>query len=841
MTSTWRIAARFARRELRGGIRGFRVFLACLALGAFAIAAAGSTKSAVEAGMAEDAQALLGGDLEVRRTYQGLEADQRAALAAHGTVAAMREMRAMARVGDDQALVELKAVGDAYPLYGDMRLTPAQPLAEALAPRDGLWGAVAEPTLADRLGLAVGDTLRLGEATVVLRGIIDHEPDRVASVFAFGPRLMVALPALEATGLDQPGSLIRHVTKLRIEDGATPEAVAEALTARFPDAGFRARTTDDAAPGLQRFLDNITLFLTLVGLTALLVGGIGVANAVKAYVDGRVETIGVLKTLGAPARLVFRVYLVQIGLLAVVGVILGLALGALAPWALSGVLSRLLPVELQGGLYAGPLLEAAAFGLLTALVFGLWPLSRTRDIPAAALFRASFATRLPWPRGGTALALGLGGLALAGLTVATADRKGVAIAFVAGAVLALLLFRGAAHLVMAAARARTARPGLRVGWRLALANLHRPGAPTPSVVLSLGLGLSVLVTVALIEANLNHQIGQRMPEEAPAFFYIDLQPHQVEPFRAAVESVEGARVLSLADMIRGRIVALNGTPVDEDSVDPDVRWAVRGDRGLTTAATPPEDAVIVAGAWWPADYAGPARFSVAAEIAKGLGVGVGDSVTVNILGREITGTIASLREVDWATLSMNFAFIASPGALEGAPRTWIATVAAPPGREAAVERAVTAVAANASAIRVREALATVQAILEAAGQAVRATAAITLAAGGLVLAGAIAAGHRRRIYDAVVLKVLGARRGDVLRAYLIEYGIMGLATGAIAAGVGTLSAWAVLVHVMRANWTWMPGVVAGVLAVCVALTIAGGFLGTWRALAHKAAPLLRNE
>jgi putative ABC transport system permease protein len=838
----WGLALRFARRELRGGVRGFRVFLACLALGAFAIAAAGSTRTAVEAALAADAQGLLGGDLLLRQTYRVLTEDQRAALTAHGRLSESREMRAMARAGDRQALVELKAVDAAYPLYGALRLAPDRPLGSALArDADGRWGAVAEPALVDRLGLAVGDTLRLGEATLVLTAVIAHEPDRVASVVSFGPRLMVGEAALADTGLLQPGSLVHGISRLRVTDGTDPGALGQSLLVRFPDAAFQMRTTEDAAPGLQRFLGDIALFLTLVGLTALLVGGIGVANAVRAYVDGRARTIAVLKMLGAPAAMVFRIYLLQIGALALLGVAVGVAAGALAPWALSGVLAGLLPVAVGGGPYLRPLVEATAFGLLTALVFGLWPLSRTRGIPAAALFRAAAQSGLPPPRGAVVLAIAVGALALAGLTVATADRPGVALGFVLGALAALAVFRLAAHGLTRLARAATARPGVRVGWRLALANLHRPGAPTASVVLSLGLGLSVLVTVALIEANLNRQIGERMPEDAPAFFYIDIQPAQRAPFRAAVAGVAGAKVVRMADMIRGRIVALNGRPVDEASVDPDVRWAVRGDRGLTTAATPPPGALLTQGEWWPADYTGPPLFSVAAGIAHGLGLGLGDTVTVNVLGRTITGTVANLREVDWATLSMNFAFVASPGALSAAPRTWIATVAAPPGREAAIERAVTAVAPNASAIRVREALATVQGVLEAAGQAVRATAAITLVAGGLVLAGAIAAGHRRRIYDAVVLKVLGARRGDILRAYLIEYGLMGLATGLLAAATGTLAAWAVLAQVMHADWAWMPGVTAAVLTTCVALTLAGGFLGTWRALAHKASPWLRDD
>lgn len=833
------MAWRLARREMRGGLKGFRVLLACLALGVFAIAAAGSTRSAVEAGMEGDAQALLGGDIEARQTYRSLTDDQRAAFADHGTVSSLREMRAMARAGDQRALTELKAVDAAYPLYGAVVLDPAMPLAEALAQRDGTWGAVVEPSLANRLGITVGDSVRLGDATLQVRATIRGEPDRISAMFAFGPRTMIALPALADTGLVQPGSLIRDVTRLRIEDGSAAAALAKALEARFPDAGWRLRLVDQAAPGLERFLGNVTLFLTLVGLTALLTGGIGVANAVKAFVDGRVRTIATLKTLGASSGLVFRAYLMQIGLLALAGIVVGLVLGALAPLAVSAAAGDLLPVEAKFGIYPKPLLQAAGFGLLIALVFGLWPLARTLNIPAAALFRALPAEGRVWPGRGVGMVIALSAVALAVLTVASADRKGVAAGFVVGAILALALFRGMASLVMRLARRPRAhgRPAL----RLALANLHRPGAPTPSVVLSLGLGLSVLVAIALVEANLGRQIGERMPETAPAFYFIDIQGHQRDRFAEIVQGIGGADIIATADMVRGRVVALRGQPVDENSVDPDARWAVRGDRGLTTAAEKPADATVVAGEWWAADYSGPPLLSVAQNIAQGLGLNIGDTVTLNVLGREITGTIANLRDVDWSTLSMNFAFIVSPGILDAAPRTWIATVAATPAVEDRVEAAVVDEMSNVSAIRVRQALDAVQRILGAAGQAVRATAGVTLAAGALVLAGAVAAGHRRRIYDAVVLKVLGARRRDVLRAYLIEYGIMGAATGVIAAVVGTASAWAVLVLVMRADWVLMPGVIGSVVAACIVLTLAGGFLGTWRALAHKASPLLRNE
>lgn len=836
-------AWKLARRELRGGLRGFRIFVACLALGVFAIAAAGSTNRAIHAGLEQDAQALLGGDLELSTTAdRPLSPELRAYLARHGTLSDLRSLRAMAGAPttEDRQLVEVKAIDAVYPLYGEVRLDPAQPLHPALEKTGEAWGAVVDPSMAARLGLAVGDRFTLGDAAFVIAALIAREPDRVATAFTFGPRVMVSRAALEATGLIQPGSLVTTSAKLRIEDGTTPKALAEAIARDMPGQGWRVRTTDRAAPGLERFLDQITQFLTLVGLTALLVGGIGVANAVRAYIDGRAETIAVLKCLGAPSGLVFRVYLVQIAVLTALGVGIGLAAGAALPFLTGTLLSSYLPVEARVALYPRPLLEALAFGVLTALVFGLWPLARSRAVPAAGLFRGLLEpAAVRWPGWDAALGVGGGVVALVVLAIVTAPRPDLAAWFVLGGVGAYLLFRGAAALVMLAGRAGAGegRPAL----RLALTNLRRPGAPTPTVVLSLGLGLSVLVAVALVEGNLDRQVNETMPETAPAFFFIDIQPGQLDGFRQAIASVPEASIVDQADMVRGRITALNGQPVDEASVAPEAQWAVRGDRGLTTTRTARDMEHVVAGQWWPDDHAGEPLISLVEGVARGLGVGIGDHVTVNVLGREITGRVANLREVDWSTLSMNFSFIFSDNALAGAPRTWIATVAVPPGGEAAVERAVAEAAPNASAIRVREALETVNQIIAAAAKAVRAAAAITLVAGVLVLSGAIAAGRRRRVYEAVVLKVLGAVRGDVLRAYLLEYGLMGAATGIIAAGVGSLAAWGTLVFVMRAQWVFLPTVVAATVVGCVILTLALGFLGTWRALGAKASGFLRDE
>jgi len=838
----WPLALRLARRELRTGLRGFRIFIACLALGVAAIAAVGSVSSAMMAGLEGDARRLLGGDVDLRLVHRPASDGQRAYLQQAGSISEVLAMRAMARRVDGEArtLVELKAVDGAYPLVGTVTMTPAADLAAALAERDGAYGAIAEANLAAQLDLEVGDRLVVGDATLELRGILTGEPDRIVNFASFGPRLMVAQAALPATGLVQPGSLIRYHYRVVLPPGTDAKDWLVGLDDRFPDAGWRARSLDNAAPGFDTFVDRTTLFLTLVGLTSLLVGGVGVAMAVKAYLDGKTETIATLKCLGAPSRLVFRTYLAVVLALAAVGTLIGLAVGATAPIGAAMLAGPLLPFELPVRLYPLPLAVAAGFGLLTALAFSLWPLGRAGQVQAAALFRAVVAPLAGRPSAAVMAATAGAVALLAALAVATSHDRGFALWFVAGAFAAFALFLAAARLLMVAAR-RAGRPR-DPELRMALANLHRPGAPTPGVVMSLGLGLTVLVAVALIQANLARQVAERIPDAAPAFFFIDIQPDQSDRFRTIVDAMPAVTEVQTTPMVRGRITAVNGADAGTLTVDPGSAWALRGDRGLTYSAEPPLGAEIVAGEWWPRDYAGPPLISFDANIARDFGVGVGETITLNVLGRPITAEIANLRRIDWSSMSMNFIFVFAPGTLEAAPHSIIATVrVSDASAEADVQRRVTDALPNVTAIRVKDAIEAADRILRAVSTAVRATAAVTLVAGILVLAGAVAAGHSRRVRDAVILKVLGATRWRILKTYVLEYGILGLATAGVAAVVGSTAAFVVVTKVMHADFVLSPEVVAVVAAIALAVTLTLGFAGTWRALGQRPGPLLRND
>ncbi|MCW8916389.1 MAG: ABC transporter permease [Magnetovibrio sp.] len=841
---TFSLAWRIARREMRTGLTGFRVFLICLTLGVASIAAVGSLSQAVTSGLMADARVLLGGDVDISQQHVKFTDEERKYFEAHSSARSSTiEMKAMAQTGQGvngtRALVELKGVDAHYPLVDSVTLNPTAGLQTQLSIQDGVWGAVIDRGLLIKLDVALGDNIRVGKTTFQLRGVIEREPDRVASIVNFGPRFMVAAAALEETGLIQPGSQIRYRQRVMVGPDQTPQDFIKNLKANFPDAAWRIHGPGNAAPGLQRFIDRLTLFLTFAGLTALLVGGIGVLSAVKSYLDTKTTTIATLKCVGAPSALVFQAYLMQVLMITLLSIALGLVLGALLPIAGIELVKSQLPVAPQIGIYPDALFKAAVFGLLVSLTFALWPLAQAQETPAANLFRTNVAPITTHPKKRYGFAVMTGVIVLALLVVYWAEERNFAYWFVAVSLATVFLLHLGSLAVMKIA-AHAPRPQNAV-TRLVLANLHRPGTATPSVVQALGVGLSVLVGVALIQGNIAQQVEESIPEHAPAYFFIDIQPHQVETFDKTIKAVPGTHDLLRKPSMRGRVVKINGVPVDQVDVAQNVRWAIRGDRALSYAAIPPKGTEFVAGQWWDQNYNGPPQISFDAQVASGFGVGIGDTLTINVLGRDITAEITSLRKIDWRTLRFDFAIIFAPGTLEGAPHTHIAAVMAPEDSEPEIERVVADTFGNVSAIRVRDALAAANRLIAGIGTAVTGTASVTVLAGIIVLGGAIAAARTRRIYDSVVFKVLGATRKQVMGAFLFEYGLLGLFTGLVGASVGTLISWAVIEQIMGMNWSFMAAEAIITVIGAILLTLAMGFFGTWRAMGEKASGHLRNE
>lgn len=840
-----RLALAFAARELRGGVSGFRVFLACLALGVAAIAGIGGLSAALSDGLKAEGRNILGGDLAFTLTQQEATPQERARLAALGAVSEMARMRAMVRGGEGEATMsELRAVDAAYPLAGSVTVDGADGLADALAERDGVHGLAADPALLDRLGIAPGDRVRIGNGTYELRATIASASDALAGGIGFGPNVLLSHEAMRATGLIQPGSLVTWTYRVALPAMVSDDEldrIAASVTDAFPDAGWRVRTRANASPQLERNVARFTQFLTLVGLTALVVGGVGVANAVAGFVDRKRESIAALKCLGATGGFVVGMHLLQVLALGLLAVGIGLAIGMALPYAAVWGLGDLLPIAIDARPDPLTLALAAAYGLLTALAFALWPLGRAHDVPVSALFREQVERSHARPRlryliwAGTAIAV------LVGLAIITAYERRIALAFVIASTCAFLVLRVVAWAIMALAR-RSPRPR-RTEWRLALVNLHRPGALTPSVVISLGLGLTLLVTLTLIDGSIRRQLTEALPERAPSFFFLDVPSSEAERFDAFLkERVPGGEI-ERVPMLRGTVKSLRGIAASDYPAPPQAEWVLRGDRGITFASAPPEGSAVVEGDWWPADHDGPPLVSFEAELAGDLGLAIGDTIEVNVLGRPVTATIANLRKVEWESLGINFVMVFSPDTFRGAPFNYLATLGYDDTNGEAGRGLVRDVAdafPEVTAIRVKEALETVDALMRDLAAGIRAASGITLVASVLVLAGALAAGHRHRIYDAVILKTLGATRRRLLAAFSLEYLLLGLVTALFGVLAGTAAAWAIVTHMMRFAFLFDAAGAVTVAAAALVLTVTLGLAGTWRVLGEKPARHLRN-
>jgi putative ABC transport system permease protein len=840
------LALRFALRELRGGLRGFYVFIACIALGVMAIAGVGSVAASLSEGLAREGRTLLGGDAAFSLIQREARPDEVAFLRSRGQLSVAATLRAMARAGDGRlALVELKAVDGAYPMLGELTLQPKIPVADLLAERDGAFGAAVDSTLLARLDLKLGDRISIGGANFQIRSVVDAEPDKLAGGVGLGPRFLVSEAALRATGLLQPGSLVRWIYRVKLPDNATDDRAASALIdevrGALPQAGWEIRSRGNASPQLERTISRFTQFLTLVGLAALLVGGVGVANAVKSHIDRRRDVIATFKALGATGRDVFTIYLTQVVVLAGIGSLIGLVAGAALPFIIVGVFGKLLPLPVVPALHADELALSFVYGLLTALAFGLWPLGRVHDVPVAALFREAVTSEWHRPRWRYLALMAMVIALLVAVVIGLAYDKRVATVFVVSSILVFALLRGIAAGLMALAR-RLPRTRFTM-LRLAIANIYRPGALTPSVVMSLGLGLAVLVTITQIDGNLRRQFLAALPDRAPSFYFIDIPTNEAGRFGEFLKSTAPGSTVEDVPMLRGRIVSARGVRAEDLKPSTDSEWVLQSDRGLTYTGEIPKGSKVVEGQWWGADYSGPPLVSMDRKIADGLGLKVGDEIVVNVLGRDIPATIGNLRTIDWQSLGINFVLVFSPNAFKGAPHTHIATLTETHPDSAGDARIIKAVAdafPMVTSVRVREALETIGTVVTNLVLAIRGASAVTLISAILVLGGALAAGHRHRVYDAVILKTLGATRARLLGAYALEYLMIGFATAVFGVIAGSVAAWLIVTRLMTLSFVWQAGSAAGVVAAALVVTVGLGLAGTLLALNQKPATVLRN-
>ncbi len=833
-------ALKFALRESRSALRHFKIFIASLFLGTAIIAGVGSVTANISDSIRQDGKIFLGGDMQISQIQKSFTKEERGFFAQWGTISEIATLRTMAQVENDGSLVDLKAVDGAYPLYGSLTLHEGTYGPDSLSEKGGRWGIILSDALATRLNLNVGGQLRLGTKEYEVRGIIKKEPDVNSQGFQLAPGATIALKSLFENSLVQPGSLIRFYTRIKLNQNVTPIFIKNNIKEEYPDRGWGIRDSNSGGTGLRRFVSRMGQFMTLVGLTALLVGGVGVSNAVRSYLEGKRNTIATYKILGGTSRIILLTYLGQILLIASGAILLGLITGAALPIMAGELLQESLPVDINLSIYPKPLMLATFYSFAVALIFTLWPLGKATQLPAARLFRQTVSVKrvtkqsLPYILVISALII-----SLVFVVIYMSEFRRLAAVTLAAAAGAFLILSASAFLIRKLART-VPRPKNPI-FRIALSNIYRPGNSTSSIIMSMGLGLILFTAIALIENNLLREIGDKAEGEAPTFFFIDIQKNQFEDFTSYLEGREGVLSYRTVPNLRGRITHVKDIESAKVQVKPEGKWILRGDKGITFSHILPADNIIIAGEWWPEDYNGPPQVSISEQMAQSMDLIIGDEISVNILGRDFILPISSIRRFSWENFGINYVMMVDPNTLKDAPFTYVATAKTRPTQEAAIYRELYQKFPGASIVRMKEVLENALTLLGKISGAIDVMAAITIISGVLVLAGAIAAGHKSRIYDAAVLKVVGATRWDILKAYVIEFILLGILTGAVAILLGSLAAYVVITRVMEMPWQLPFDIPLITVSGSILATLVLGMVSIWLAMSVRPTHILRNQ
>ena len=843
---------RVALVDLRGDVRRFGILLACLALGTGTIAGVSSVGAALQSAILRDANTLLGGDIEASRADRRATPDEVAYFETLGRVAETEDSNSRADAVDDSgntAFLDILAVDDNYPLLGKVvspQLPDGHKPSELLAEKDGVFGAIVDPVLLDRLGTDLGGHFKVNGTEFEIRGLLTSLPDGAVRGFHLGLTAVMSIAAAEAnpnTRPPLPGLLTQHRYKIALTEGDYTTAMP-AVAAHFADDPlWKVRSPREAAGQLARFYDLFVRFLLIVGLSSLLVGGVGISNAVSAYISERQRSIATLRSLGATGPRILVHFFTQIGILSLIGIAIGLAIGAVLTAAALPILGQILKVDLPPSVDFASLGTALAFGILAAFAFSYLPLVRAEKLKPAMLFRTvgtsvqNLKTR-EYLEPGVVIPIAVSGLGIFGLAVwATRDFQ-LVLWYAVGVVGAFLVLRVAGLLLQMALRALPPLPN--VTWRNAFRGIYRPGSPAPVVVMSLGLGLAMLLVIVILSANLRNQLLGEVQKDAPTFVTTDLFDGEVSELQQFLDSTGEVTDFKHSAMIRAAITKVNGVPSKEiKNISEESTYMLMGEILMTWRPDLPADTRVTDGAWWPADYDGPPLVSLRDKVKADLHLKVGDSIELTLFGESITATIANFRDFQFQN-GLNFLVTASPHTFDAFPGSNLATIKAKQGAEKDLERKLARQYPDITFIPVGDALNQAASILGQLSTAVNIVGALAVINGLLVLAGTMAAGRKQREADAVVNKVLGSTRGDVVKVFALEYALLGGFSALLATAVGIAGAYTITKKAgMDVGFGVDPTLVLEVLVGAVALTILTGALTTWSALSTKPAQYLR--
>lgn len=853
MKKSYSISLTLAIKELKYGWKHFSVFLSCLILGVTIMATVNTLGSVVKNSLSNEAQSLLGGNMEIRIKGVKATAEQQQFIQTYGEVSYVATLRSMLHFNDKNTLIEIKAIDSEYPLLGQLLFNELP--AENASARQEIFkdnGIAVDAILLSQLGMQLGDQVKIGTADFIIRATIQREPDRAVQIFTFGPRVMMSQESLDASGLVSTFSLVEHrfrvlTPRTVLADDAYKEKVELELKEKFPDTSWRVSTGTDGNDSLEEFLNQLIAFMNLSGLATFLIAGIGIGSSVRTYLEKKSATIAVLKVQGASRRMILRTYSLVIGILSIIGGLVGIGIAAINTSFAVPVLAQVIPsMTGESGIYVPASLLALWYGVLIAYLFSIPALFNAVNVKPALLFRSKIAvlvfsaTKASHTVTFVLLAL------LFGTLFYNANDKTMIAGTLAVVCIAFGLFGLCAFFIKKATRKMLQARVIQIKkpWlKLALGNIHRPGSSTNTVIYAIGTSLTVLIALSLTEANFQARIQQIVESRAPSLFIIDIQPQQTADIKKLLREFADPADITLSPMIRGRITHLAGRPVAEVEVDEDVSWAIRGDRGISYSAVPPSNAEIVQGQWWPADYQGEPLLSVDERFLQGMGVKLGDTMTVRILGEDITAKITSARRIDYSSFQLNFAMILSPGIIEEFPNTNLATVYLDKesDQEAALTQRIAQEFPQVTAIRTKEVIGLVQTIMNHVATALRVTVGISLIAGLLVLSSALSATIKQRMYDIAILKVLGARQSDILKSCSAEWLLLALITSVIASIIGTFAAMLINARLHGQDFDFMPDIILATVAACMVVIWAIGYVGNRKLFHFRPASLLRNE
>lgn len=823
------VALRIALRELRGGLNSFWVYISCIALGVAAIAAAGSVTQVFTRGLDAQARTLLGGDAMLVASQRRMDTDERRFADALGDVTEKISLNMMGAFQGDRRQVDVVAIDDAFPLIGDIGFSNSRGPPDSLLTKSGdVWGIAVSASFLDAFDADIGDRVQLGTIEAEIRARLDTLPDEIGTVGTFGPEALIDIRALEEAGRLATGQLFRARLIIAFEDDTSFESARQGFRDQFPDTALELRAPADSVDGLGTLLGLLNSFLSVVGIAALIAGGVGVEQATSAFLRARTGAIAALKSLGAESATIRSAYMIQLILLAIFGASIGLVVGAATPYLLVAIAGDAIALPKALGVYPLELLRALVLGVLIAGVFALPAVGRARATRPAALFRRleeESGTRTPsFERALAALCV----VAVVAIMLLTSQEPILTGALLGGSVGAWLIFLALAEGV--AALARRLGPSTRGALRLTLANMGGPGTLTRIVLPGLGLGLALMSFVATVQANLLRQISETAPSNAPSLIFSQVPSDAVDTFDQllAEQGVEitDPEAYRRAPFLLIRITELNGVPVAQADIADSERWVVEGETNVTYLRDQPEEAELVNGAWWPNDYQGPLQVSIELDAARGLGLDVGDEIGVRVFGQPLTAVVASLRRVEWGSFSIgsNTALIFSPGVLEAANPYHVAIARTAPEQDRPIVSAIGADFPDVVVFETRPALQTAARLFGDIALAVNAAASVVTVSGGLVLLGAFMVMARRRAQEAALLKVFGSTRGDILRLYGGELALTGLVGALAGTLIGVAGAFPVVITVFEADWTLPSGLIALTLTGATLVCALGGYL-----------------